>query len=43
MKMDIRDDCQAVTYIMENGLIQASDYEEPDEAGLEMPNGNSAN
>ncbi|MDR2052285.1 MAG: FapA family protein [Treponema sp.] len=43
MEEDVRTDYKAVTFILENGLIRATAYEEPDEKGLEMPSGNSAN
>jgi uncharacterized protein (DUF342 family) len=42
MKEDIRTDYKAVTFILENGLIRVTRYEEPEEEGLEMPGGNSA-
>ena len=42
MHEDVRTDYKAVTFILENGLIRATKYEEPDEEGLEMPGGNSA-
>jgi uncharacterized protein (DUF342 family) len=42
MHEDVRTDYKAVTFILENGLIRATQYEEPDEEGLEMPGGNSA-
>jgi uncharacterized protein (DUF342 family) len=42
MKEDVRTDYKAVTFILENGLIRATMYEEPEEEGLEMPGGNSA-
>jgi uncharacterized protein (DUF342 family) len=43
MKEDVRTDYKAVTFVLENGLIRVNKYEEPDEEGLEMPDGNSAN
>jgi uncharacterized protein (DUF342 family) len=43
MQEDVRTDYKAVTFMMENGLIRATKYEEPDEEGLEMLSGNSAN
>jgi uncharacterized protein (DUF342 family) len=42
MKEDVRTDYKAVTFILENSLIRVTKYEEPDEEGLEMPSGSSA-
>jgi uncharacterized protein (DUF342 family) len=42
MQEDVRTDYTAVTFVLENGLIRATRYEEPEEKGLEMPGGNSA-
>ncbi|MDR1352345.1 MAG: FapA family protein [Treponema sp.] len=43
MKEDVRADYKAVTFFLEEGLIRVANYEEPEEEGLEMPDGNSAN
>ncbi|MDR0451528.1 MAG: FapA family protein, partial [Treponema sp.] len=43
MKEDVRTDYKAVTFVLENGLIRETKYEEPDKEGLEMPDGAAAN
>ncbi|MDR3337014.1 MAG: FapA family protein [Treponema sp.] len=42
VREDVRTEYKAVTFVLEEGLIRAAKYEEPEEDGLEMPNGNSA-
>jgi len=42
-KEDVRTDYKAVTFILENGLIRASKYEEPDEIAKKGLDGYSSN
>jgi uncharacterized protein (DUF342 family) len=41
-KEDIRTEYRAVTFILENGLVQVTKYEEPDEETARGPDGNSS-
>jgi len=43
VKEDVRTDYRAVTFILENGLIRASKYEEPDEVAKKGLDGYSSN
>jgi uncharacterized protein (DUF342 family) len=40
---DVRTDYKAATFVLENGLIRVSKYEEPDEAAKKGPDGHTTN
>jgi uncharacterized protein (DUF342 family) len=42
-KDDVRNEYRAVTFILENGLIRVTKYEEPDEAVKKGPDGYTTN
>jgi uncharacterized protein (DUF342 family) len=41
-KEDVRTEYRAVTFILENGLVQVTNYEEPDAEAMRGPDGYSA-
>ncbi|MCL2441105.1 MAG: FapA family protein [Treponema sp.] len=43
VKEDVRNECKAVTFILENGLIRMTKYEEPDELAKKGLDGYSSN
>jgi uncharacterized protein (DUF342 family) len=40
---DVRTDYKAATFVLENGLIRVTKYEEPDEAAKKGPDGHTTN